>query len=243
MKQLLKRLQRFLLGRAQLSVDADARKLSLTDCQGNELSFVSDRAETLGTKFNVKVSVRHDRVHQPVLAQFTVEIITATPREDGGTDCVGLMPDCPENVLYLLQRMFHEVDPVQQRKKKTAPGGRELRVAERRERSFQVMSPDLRVYKAIALDISSTGIRLQTEASQAEGDILRLTLDFDLHRMQPMQVEGEIMWCRPDEEGKSWQLGVRFLNLPQENQQAINRYLSYLDRVEKDWEDGRFPVR
>lgn len=244
MKQLLKRLQKFLLGRAQLSVDAGSRKLTLTDCQGNELSFVSDQAEALGTKFTTKVSVRHDRVQQPELAQFTVEIITATPRADGGTDCVGLMHDCPENVIYLIRRMFHEVDPVEDKKKKAAPGGRELRTAERRDRQFQVMSPDLRTYKALALDISSTGIRLQVEASQPEGDILRLTLDFDMHRMKPIQVEGEIMWCRPaDDEGRLWHLGVRFLDLTAPTQQVINRYLSYLDRVEKDWDEGRFPVR
>jgi len=244
LKNLLKRLQNFLLGRAQLSVDAGTRKLSLTDCQGNELSFVSDQPEKVGTKFLTKVSVRHDRVQQPELAQFSVEIVSATPRPDGGTDCIGVMADCPENVLYLLQRMFHEVDPGDQKKKKAAPGGRELRRAERRDRQFQVMSPDLRTYKALALDISRSGIRLQVEASQPEGDILRLTLDFDMHRMKPIQVEGEIMWCRPgDDEGRLWQLGVRFLELRPETQQVIDRYLGYLDRVEKDWDEGRFPVR
>ncbi|MHB2020018.1 MAG: PilZ domain-containing protein, partial [Candidatus Xenobia bacterium] len=101
----------------------------------------------------------------------------------------------------------------------------ERRRAGRHRVAFQVMGKDLPGYKAMAMDLSVLGVRLRMEGEIAVGTTLDLHLDFDVFSLPGITAHAEVRWCVPNPDGKGWVAGLEFVRLPEDDREAIERYL------------------
>ena len=60
-------------------------------------------------------------------------------------------------------------------------------------------------------DISLTGARIHTKLVFPVGYVMRIIIDLKRTR-HPLSVEGEVVWTRKDEDGKHYDIGVKFLH-------------------------------
>ncbi|MHB2018114.1 MAG: protein kinase domain-containing protein, partial [Candidatus Xenobia bacterium] len=99
----------------------------------------------------------------------------------------------------------------------------EGRRAPRQRSSFQVTSRDLPGYKALASNLSTTGIQLLVREEIPVDTVLTLALDFDDFRLQNINCQGRIMWCRP--QAREFAVGVQFVDLPASAAETVHQYL------------------
>ncbi|HEY4002828.1 MAG TPA: PilZ domain-containing protein [Candidatus Xenobia bacterium] len=105
----------------------------------------------------------------------------------------------------------------------------ELRRGRRANRFFQVVSKDLQRFKALCSDISHSGMRLVAQETLEVGRELELDLDFDDFRFPKVRFRCEVVWCRPRDD-KSWWVGLRFLDVEEEERRLIETYIGLVDR-------------
>lgn len=89
----------------------------------------------------------------------------------------------------------------------------ERRSTPRRTTAFTVWSRELPGQTAVGVDLSATGMQLQTNGPVEVGDPLMLTLDNDL------AIRARACWCR-EEEGQ-FLVGVRFERLEPETRRRL----------------------
>ncbi|MHB2020560.1 MAG: protein kinase domain-containing protein [Candidatus Xenobia bacterium] len=109
----------------------------------------------------------------------------------------------------------HEEGPLQRRKHPR------LRVA------FQVTSRDLPEFRALAMDLSATGIRLHIGGPIAIGTPVELVLDLaEDDAIQPVRLtlRAEARWCNPDAR-RGCQAGFEFARVPPAAQKTLERFL------------------
>jgi len=105
------------------------------------------------------------------------------------------------------------------------------RRAPRLESSFRVVSPDLPGYRALAVDLSVTGIGLAGLATPLEeGARLHLKLELDSFR-EPVRTEATVRWCRPGRTG--WRVGASFGVLGTHARQELEEHLGELRSIER----------
>lgn len=95
------------------------------------------------------------------------------------------------------------------------------RDSERHDCSVRVMSRQLPGFRAITLDVSSSGLQLETQGLLEKGLVLELKLEFDREELPDFTVPAEVMWAKRDGERRSHFLaGLRFQ--PQTDQERLN---------------------
>ncbi|MCA9793805.1 MAG: PilZ domain-containing protein [Candidatus Eremiobacteraeota bacterium] len=72
------------------------------------------------------------------------------------------------------------------------------RQSERHDISLRVRSRDLPGYRAITLDVSRTGLQIETEELLPTGLVLPLDLEFDHDQLADFSCPARVMWARPD---------------------------------------------
>lgn len=242
MQKVLQRLKKFFQARqCDITVFSDDnRKRKLTSARGTHVTFLSDGPENVDDRIILRVSIYHKRFTQP--QEYAVKLLVTGCREvEPGKrwECSGDMTGAPEHLVYLLERTFEpdappEADP--------GPEVLNLRGSDRRTRVFQVLSPDRR-FKAVALDLSTTGVRLQVNQPLDVGTTLKLIMDFDVQDTPPVDVQAKVVWCTADEWGDTHQVGLRFLEPPDSKVRFIHRYLAFLQAAEHGIKEGRLHVQ
>ncbi|MEW6277804.1 MAG: PilZ domain-containing protein, partial [Candidatus Eremiobacterota bacterium] len=108
-------------------------------------------------------------------------------------------------------------------------GGAALRGAARHPMGVRAQSRQLPGYRALTVDISRTGLQLETHGPLERGTVLALVLEFDRHDLPPLRCEGEVMWCRPHGESRH-RMGLRFTPASPEVEQQIRRVADFFER-------------
>ncbi len=104
----------------------------------------------------------------------------------------------------------------------------ELRRGRRAVRTFQVVSKDLRTFKALCGDISATGMRIMADEQLDIGRELELDLDFDDFRFPKVRFRCEVVWCRARDGRRFW-VGLRFLDVQAEERKLLETYIGLVD--------------
>lgn len=193
---------------------------------GDTLKFVSETSHGINQEvsFSVQGDFGDGRRHQEL---FRVLLTAARLFGQGRIEYTGCIRDATPERLGLLSRYW----AIQQ---KTAPRpGDEPRPEERRAprigRVFQVMSKDLRTFKAVSLDLSATGMRLDVQEEVPVGKELELDLDFDDFRFPRVKCRAEAVWCRSVDHGR-WNVGVRFTSLSPHARMVTEAFLKFMER-------------
>ncbi|MBI3925996.1 MAG: PilZ domain-containing protein [Armatimonadetes bacterium] len=213
----------------------------LTAATWQEVSFITDTPEDVGTMTTLLFSIHHQRFPKPEEVAVKVEILDRVQVTRGNYEHQAALVDAPDHIRYLLVRQFFDVnsdEPVEE-----VPEN-EQRQAPRWERTFQVISRQLSRFKALACDISQTGVRLEADTPEPVGHTFEMTLDFDAFDLPVLEnLKGQIMWCRPDPKERLFSMGVRFVEPTPEQAEIIQKYLEILARAKKELKTGSIPIQ
>lgn len=94
------------------------------------------------------------------------------------------------------------------------------RDSERHEVSIRVKSRQLPGFRALTLDVSASGLQLETEAQLEKGQILNLELEFDTEELPDFSCPAEVMWSSGDDERRRYSAGLAFR--PETDEQKLN---------------------
>jgi hypothetical protein len=86
-----------------------------------------------------------------------------------------------------------------------------LRDKERHSTNVRVRSRDLPGFRAMAVDLSHTGVQLEVEAPMEIGKTLQLHMDLDGFRYAQVVCPARTVWCRPCKETGKLRAGLQFL--------------------------------
>ena len=122
--------------------------------------------------------------------------------------------------------------------KKTYAKTHHERDGERHEVAVRVNSRQLPGFRAITLDLSRTGLKLETQDLLDMGDILQLDLQFDNEQLDDFSVPAEVVWSKRDGERRSHFLaGLAFQPETDEQRRQLTRMATFLQvRSESDLE-------
>lgn len=156
------------------------------DCQGERLIFKSPRPYTMGKKVQLRLTLpNHPRVR--------IQVGTCRSLPGGGYVVVG--------------RLL---------KGARLPGGSPrnepfLRNARRFPCRTRVLSRALPGYRAMTLDVSSSGIQIEAEGKVPVGIQLQLTLE--LGEAGPgLSCRARVAWCAPSDSQNHYRVGLEFLS-------------------------------
>lgn len=115
----------------------------------------------------------------------------------------------------------------------------EVRQTERTRVSLRVMGRHLPAYRAVALDLTPGGMRLDCQGPLQVGSVMELQLDTDVASVGNIQVRARVAWTLTPPQAekdavRSCLAGMQFLS-PDEGQRA--RLESYLSAVAKRGEE------
>lgn len=81
---------------------------------------------------------------------------------------------------------------------------------ERYDVSLRVKSRQLPGFRALTLDVSSSGVQLETEALLEKGQVLTLELEFDREELPDFTCPAEVMWAKGDDTRRQYAAGLAF---------------------------------
>jgi len=86
-----------------------------------------------------------------------------------------------------------------------------IRQYPRTEARLRALSPELPNFKALSLDVSLGGMKLEVEKPISPGTRLNLSLDLDIPDQEPLLLSGRVAWCQSY--GKLFTVGLQFQDL------------------------------
>lgn len=92
-------------------------------------------------------------------------------------------------------------------------GQQERRALPRLLNRIRVRSRHLPHFQGMTHDLTEKGVRLVSEGDLAPGTALTLDVQLDHDRLKDVQARGEVVWSRALEEGRTWWLGVRLVEV------------------------------
>ena len=99
--------------------------------------------------------------------------------------------------------------------------GKSARQQPRHSLRFRVLSRDLPGYRAITIDLSQSGLQLETQASMTPGSELTLDLEFDREDLRDFSCAARVVWSKPDTGSRTRHFtGLTFL--PKNDQDRTN---------------------
>ncbi|MFP4475450.1 MAG: PilZ domain-containing protein [Desulfatibacillaceae bacterium] len=89
------------------------------------------------------------------------------------------------------------------------------------------------------VNISAGGICLAAPVAYRPGEVLSLEINLpglvdhkkphslfvDASSVPPLTAVGEVVWCRDCGDGASWEIGLRFVDIYEDDRNTLNRYL------------------
>lgn len=106
--------------------------------------------------------------------------------------------------------------------------------AERYARNFprtharlRALSPSLPNFRALSVDVSQGGLKLETEAYVTPGSRIEMSLDLDIPEQEPVPLNCRVVWCQ--EFGKTFQVGLEFVNLEPWVAPLLESFQSWLE--------------
>lgn len=109
-----------------------------------------------------------------------------------------------------------------------SPGDPRLRKDPRMSCYLRVRSSTLEGCGATALDVTAGGLQLRTARLLEPGELLEVTLEFDLQGFCPVTCRGRVAWSGPDGGGGLFRAGIEFVALDPASREQLQRYQTYL---------------
>lgn len=94
------------------------------------------------------------------------------------------------------------------------------RDSERYDVTVRVKSRQLPGFRALTLDISGSGLQLETEGPLEKGKTLLLELEFDRDELPDFHCPAEVMWSKGDDTRRQYSAGLAFR--PVDNETKLN---------------------
>jgi len=156
---------------------------------GNRLTFVSrfrPRQQALSLTLNVGDGD----------LRLEVQLQQARQTHQGDFICQGVVTEGAEQLSY-----------------PQVPQGAERysRVFSRTNARLRALSPALPNFRALSIDVSQGGLKLETEDELTPGARIKMTLDLDIPDQEPVPLLCRVVWCQPT--GKSYTVGLQFVDL------------------------------
>ena len=109
------------------------------------------------------------------------------------------------------------------------PGGASqyARSSHRTAARLRALSPDLPNFRALSVDVSGGGLRLETEAALIPNTKLSLSLDLDIPDQAPIPLKCRVVWCKPTE--RTFEVGLQFLEVEPWVAPVLESFQSWLD--------------
>jgi Tfp pilus assembly protein PilZ len=184
------------------------------------LTFVCAKKRLPGSGGKVRFALQKAK---PNTLDLNISVISSRPCESGkGVICVA----------HVLEEAtsFHEIEATLSGLALRADLGISARRSPRLPITLRVMSRDLPGYGAVTLDLSLHGVRLSTSGACAVGTYVRLILELDVGSLPPKaEVNGKVIWCRPEGNSKTHFLGVEFCDLDGPTIELLNKYNKVLN--------------
>lgn len=110
------------------------------------------------------------------------------------------------------------------------------RDGERHDVTVRVMSRDIPGYRAISLDISQSGVQLQSSTELEVGLQPELNFEFDRDELQDFSCVAEVVWSRQDGDNRAkYNSGLRFIPADDDQIRNLSRMATILQvRSESD---------
>ena len=110
------------------------------------------------------------------------------------------------------------------------------RDGERHDVTVRVMSRDIPGYRAITLDISQSGVQLQSSTALEEGLQPELNFEFDRDELEDFSCVAEVVWSKQDGENRAkFNSGLRFMPADDDQIRNLSRMATILQvRSEAD---------
>lgn len=102
-----------------------------------------------------------------------------------------------------------------------------MRQGQRMDCHLRVMSQDLPGYSGISLDLSASGLQLDTRAAVPVGKVLRLRLETHISEMEWIEVNARVAWSRQDDR-KTYRCGLQFQDVTPELRAQLDELERYL---------------
>ena len=74
-----------------------------------------------------------------------------------------------------------------------------------------MLNTNLPNFKALSVDLSLGGLKLETEDRLLPGSVIRMSLDLDIPEQEPVPLTCRVIWCQT--QGKKFVVGLQFLEL------------------------------
>lgn len=112
---------------------------------------------------------------------------------------------------------FHGSDPM-------------LRDKPRYSTNVRVRSPDLPGFRAMAVDLSNTGVQLEIEGPVSPGATMQLHFDLDGWKQPHLACPARVVWCRTDQESGRLRAGFQFLPVSAAGRQELVDLAEFIER-------------
>ena len=92
---------------------------------------------------------------------------------------------------------------------------------------LRAISPSLPGFKALSIDLSRGGMKLETEDRLDPGSLIQMTLDLDLPDQAPIPLTCRVVWCQAT--GRTYMVGLQFRDLEPWIPPLLEAFQSWLD--------------
>lgn len=203
-----------------LKTSREMEKVKVVDLGPDRITFQVARQYKLPVALQMKVAVKPlvqagNRKAKPVTFDVKVTVQSGTSKGDGTWEYQAGFRDLPAQVRSLLAM---------------APT-KERRGARRYKEGFQVLSRELPGFKALAVDISETGVGLVADGPVAEGTVVELSLDLGDNPTSGagtrLTARARVVHCTKRPDGR-YRLGLCFVTMAADVTRQIHEFLRRL---------------
>jgi PilZ domain len=92
---------------------------------------------------------------------------------------------------------------------------------------LRALSPELPNFRALSMDLSQGGLKLETEDRLIPGTSIRMSLDLDIPDQAPVPLSCRVVWCQQTD--KSFVVGLQFTDLEPWVPPLLEAFQSWLD--------------
>ncbi|MCJ7581708.1 MAG: PilZ domain-containing protein [Candidatus Aminicenantes bacterium] len=93
-----------------------------------------------------------------------------------------------------------------------------------------------RILYRLTKDISKNGMKLMVDTFMPKGILLRISLFLkDPHRC--MRIIGEVKWIRNMYSNENFEMGIKFLDVSQEDARILKKYIEDISDGERRWKE------
>lgn len=136
-----------------------------------------------------------------------------------------------ESPLSLVETLVALFPPAVVEEIEVVPTWEEKRSEQRSPKVLGIMSREIPGFKTVCHDVSSNGVRINSDKELEPGRPIAFSLDLDDARIPPLPLEGQILWCQPREPKGFW-LGVKYTKISPAQQATLDKFLDEARKLE-----------